>query len=80
MQERILYAMCELEDGRFNKAANIIGHTMRYHPHGDMAIEDALVKIAQKELLIDTQGNWGNLVTGDQAAARDTLKPDCLFC
>ena len=69
VQRRILHAMFELEDGRYNKAANIIGHTMRYHPHGDMAIEDALVKIAQKDLLIDTQGNWGNLATGDRAAA-----------
>lgn len=69
VQRRILHAMNELEDGRFNKAANIIGHTMRYHPHGDMAIEDALVKIAQKELLIDMQGNWGNIATGDPAAA-----------
>ncbi|NRA63785.1 MAG: DNA gyrase/topoisomerase IV subunit A [Pseudobacteriovorax sp.] len=69
VQRRILHAMNELEDGRYNKAANIIGHTMRYHPHGDMAIEDALVKIAQKDLLIDTQGNWGNIATGDRAAA-----------
>ncbi|MFW7378870.1 MAG: DNA gyrase/topoisomerase IV subunit A [Oligoflexus sp.] len=69
VQRRILHAMFELEDGRYNKAANIIGHTMRYHPHGDMAIEDALVKIAQKDFLIDTQGNWGNLLTGDRAAA-----------
>jgi topoisomerase-4 subunit A len=69
VQRRILYALWELDDGRLNKAANIIGHTMRYHPHGDMAIEDALVKIAQKDLLIDTQGNWGNIFTGDRAAA-----------
>jgi topoisomerase-4 subunit A len=69
VQRRILYALKELDDGRFNKAANIIGHTMRYHPHGDMAIEDALVKLAQKELLFDLQGNWGNLLTGDRAAA-----------
>lgn len=69
VQRRLLHAMHELEDGRYNKAANIIGHTMRYHPHGDMAIEDALVKMAQKELLIDTQGNWGNPATGDRAAA-----------
>ncbi|WP_141734744.1 DNA gyrase/topoisomerase IV subunit A [Oligoflexus tunisiensis] len=69
VQRRILYALWELDDGRLNKAANVIGHTMRYHPHGDMAIEDALVKIAQKELLIDTQGNWGNIFTGDRAAA-----------
>lgn len=69
VQRRILYSMYELEDGRYNKAANVIGHTMRYHPHGDMAISDAMVKIAQKDLLIDTQGNWGNPVTGDVAAA-----------
>ena len=69
VQRRILHSMNELEDGRYNKAANIIGNTMKYHPHGDMAIEDALVKMAQKELLIDTQGNWGNTATGDRAAA-----------
>lgn len=69
VQRRILHALKELDDGRFNKAANIIGHTMRYHPHGDMAIEDALVKLAQKELLFDLQGNWGNILTGDRAAA-----------
>ncbi len=69
VQRRILYALWELDDGRLNKAANVIGHTMRYHPHGDMAIEDALVKIAQKDLLIDMQGNWGNIFTGDRAAA-----------
>ena len=69
VQRRILHSMNELEDGRYNKAANIIGHTMKYHPHGDMAIEDAMVKMAQKDLLIDTQGNWGNTATGDRAAA-----------
>lgn len=69
VQRRLLHAMYELEDGRYNKAANIIGHTMRYHPHGDAAIGDALIKLGQKELLIDTQGNWGNLLTGDRAAA-----------
>ncbi|MCX6129322.1 MAG: DNA gyrase/topoisomerase IV subunit A [Proteobacteria bacterium] len=69
VQRRILHALWELDDGRLNKAANIIGHTMRYHPHGDMAIEDALVKLAQKDLLIDMQGNWGNTFTGDRAAA-----------
>lgn len=69
VQRRILHALWELDDGRLNKAANVIGHTMRYHPHGDMAIEDALVKIGQKELLIDMQGNWGNILTGDRAAA-----------
>ena len=69
VQRRILHSMNELEDGRYNKAANVIGNTMKYHPHGDMAIEDAMVKMAQKELLIDTQGNWGNTATGDRAAA-----------
>ena len=69
VQRRILHGMFELEDGRYNKAANIIGHTMCYHPHGDAAIGEALVKIAQKDLLIDTQGNWGNTLTGDDAAA-----------
>ncbi len=69
VQRRILHALWELDDGRLNKAANVIGHTMRYHPHGDMAIEDALVKIAQKEYLIEMQGNWGNIFTGDRAAA-----------
>lgn len=69
VQRRILHAMWELEDGRYNKAANIIGHTMRYHPHGDAAIADAMVKMSQKELLIDTQGNWGNVATGDRSAA-----------
>ena len=69
VQRRILHSMDELEDGRYNKAANVIGNTMKYHPHGDMAITDAMVKIAQKDLLIDMQGNWGNTVTGDSAAA-----------
>ncbi|MBI2602093.1 MAG: DNA gyrase/topoisomerase IV subunit A [Deltaproteobacteria bacterium] len=69
VQRRILHSLWEMDDGRFNKAANVIGHTMRYHPHGDMAICDALVKLAQKGLLIDMQGNWGNPLTGDQAAA-----------
>lgn len=69
VQRRILHALNELDDGRFNKAANVIGHTMRYHPHGDAAIQDAMVKLGQKELLIDTQGNWGNVATGDSAAA-----------
>ncbi|MDP3461574.1 MAG: DNA gyrase/topoisomerase IV subunit A [Bacteroidales bacterium] len=69
VQRRLLHAMNQLDDGRFNKVANIIGHTMQYHPHGDASIGDALVQIGQKELLIDTQGNWGNLLTGDGAAA-----------
>ena len=69
VQRRILHAMKTIDDGRFNKVANIIGQTMQYHPHGDAAINDALVKLGQKELLIDTQGNWGDVQTGDSAAA-----------
>lgn len=69
VQRRLLHAMYELEDGRYNKVANIIGHTMKYHPHGDASIGDALVQMGQKDLLIDTQGNWGNVLTGDRAAA-----------
>ena len=69
VQRRILHSMWEKDDGRYHKVANIIGHTMQYHPHGDAAIGDALVKLGQKELLIDTQGNWGDIRTGDQAAA-----------
>ncbi|MDR0969284.1 MAG: DNA gyrase/topoisomerase IV subunit A [Lentimicrobiaceae bacterium] len=69
VQRRILHAMRNLDDGRFNKVANIIGNTMQYHPHGDASIGDALVQLGQKELLIETQGNWGNILTGDRAAA-----------
>ncbi len=69
VQRRLLHSMRELEDGRYNKVANIIGNTMKYHPHGDASIGDALVQLGQKELLIDTQGNWGNTLTGDSAAA-----------
>ncbi|RLD43592.1 MAG: DNA gyrase/topoisomerase IV subunit A, partial [Bacteroidetes bacterium] len=69
VQRRILHAMNRLDDGRFNKVANIIGHTMQFHPHGDTSIGDALVQLGQKELLIDMQGNWGNTLTGDRAAA-----------
>lgn len=69
VQRRIMHAMREMDDGRYNKVANIIGQTMQYHPHGDASIGDALVQLGQKELLIDTQGNWGNLLTGDGAAA-----------
>lgn len=69
VQRRILHSMKELDDGRFNKVANIVGNTMQYHPHGDASIGDALVQLGQKELLIDTQGNWGNILTGDSAAA-----------
>ncbi len=69
VQRRLLHAMKELDDGRYNKVANIIGHTMKYHPHGDASIGDALVQLGQKDLLVDTQGNWGNIHTGDSAAA-----------
>ncbi len=69
VQRRILHTMSKIEDGRFNKVANIIGATMSYHPHGDASIGDALVQLGQKELLVDTQGNWGNILTGDSAAA-----------
>ncbi|WP_319229662.1 DNA gyrase/topoisomerase IV subunit A [Draconibacterium orientale] len=69
VQRRIMHAMREMDDGRYNKVANIIGQTMQYHPHGDASIGDAIVQIGQKELLIDSQGNWGNILTGDGAAA-----------
>ncbi len=69
VQRRILHSLKEMDDGRFNKAANVIGNTMKYHPHGDASIGDAMVQIGQKELLIDTQGNWGDPITGDSAAA-----------
>ncbi len=69
VQRRILHSMWDLDDGRYNKVANIIGHTMKYHPHGDASIGDALVQLGQKDLLIDCQGNWGNIFTGDRAAA-----------
>lgn len=69
VQRRILHTMKELDDGRYNKVANIVGFTMQYHPHGDASIKDALVQLGQKNLLIDTQGNWGNILTGDDAAA-----------
>ena len=69
VQRRILHSMKRLDDGRYNKVANIIGHTMQYHPHGDVSIGDALVQLGQKDLLVDTQGNWGNIYTGDGAAA-----------
>ena len=69
VQRRILHSMKDLDDGRFNKVANIVGHTMQYHPHGDASISDAIVQIGQKDLLIETQGNWGNVLTGDSAAA-----------
>ncbi len=69
VQRRIMHALKELDDGRYNKVANVVGHTMQYHPHGDASIGDAMVQIGQKDLLIDTQGNWGNILTGDRAAA-----------
>ena len=69
VQRRILHSMKDLDDGRYNKVANIVGHTMQYHPHGDASIADAMVQIGQKDLLIDAQGNWGNILTGDRAAA-----------
>jgi len=69
VQRRILHSMKELDDGRYNKVANIVGHTMQYHPHGDASISDAMVQVGQKDLLIDMQGNWGNILTGDRAAA-----------
>ena len=69
VQRRIMQSLKDLDDGRYNKVANIVGHTMQYHPHGDASIGDAMVQIGQKDLLIDTQGNWGNVLTGDSAAA-----------
>lgn len=69
VQRRILHSMRRLDDGRYNKVANIVGHTMQFHPHGDQSIGDALVQLGQKDLLVDCQGNWGNILTGDGAAA-----------
>src|SRR5690606_10380391 len=69
VQRRLLHSMKRMDDGRYNKVANIIGHTMQFHPHGDASIGDALVGLGQKDVLIDTQGNWGNILTGDNAAA-----------
>ena len=69
VQRRILHSMKRMDDGRYNKVANIVGHTMQFHPHGDASIGDALVQMGQKNLLVDTQGNWGNILTGDRAAA-----------
>src|SRR6186713_2041121 len=69
VQRRIMHAMKEMDDGRFNKVANVIGQTMQYHPHGDASIGDAIVNIGQKGLMVDTQGNWGDVRTGDSAAA-----------
>ena len=69
VQRRLLHALKEMDDGRFHKVANVIGQTMKYHPHGDASIGDALVQLGQKNILIDSQGNWGNIFTGDSAAA-----------
>ena len=69
VQRRILHSMKRMDDGRYNKVANIVGHTMQFHPHGDASIGDALVQMGQKDLVIDCQGNWGNILTGDPAAA-----------
>ena len=69
VRRRLLHALKEMDDGRYNKVANVIGNTMKYHPHGDASIGDALVNMGQKDLLIDMQGNWGNILTGDRAAA-----------
>ena len=69
VQRRILHSMKRMDDGRYNKVANIVGHTMQFHPHGDASIGDALVQLGQKDLLVDCQGNWGNILTGDRAAA-----------
>ncbi len=69
VQRRIMHSMKRMDDGRYNKVANIVGHTMQFHPHGDASIKDALVQLGQKDLLVDCQGNWGNIITGDDAAA-----------
>ena len=69
VQRRILHSLNEMDDGRFHKVANVIGNTMKFHPHGDASIGDAMVQIGQRELLLDCQGNWGNILTGDRAAA-----------
>ena len=78
VQRRILHSMKRMDDGRYNKVANIVGHTMQFHPHGDASIGDALVQLGQKDLLVDCQGNWGNILTGDRAALRDTSRRACL--
>ena len=74
VQRRILHSMRRMEDGRYNKVANIVGHTMQFHPHGDASIGDALVQLGQKDLLIDCQGNWGNILTGDRQPPPVTSK------
>lgn len=78
VQRRILHSMKEMDDGRYNKVANIIGNTMKYHPHGDASIGDALVQLGQKELLIDMQGNWGIPSQETEQPQLDTLRLDCL--
>src|SRR4026209_451491 len=80
VQRRILHAMKEMDDGRYNKVENIIGQAMQYHPHGDASIGDALVNMGQKDLLIDTQGNWGDLRTGDEAAAARDIEARLSKC
>ena len=77
VQRRILHSMWEMNDGRYNKVANIVGNTMKYHPHGDNSIYGALVTLGQKELLIDCQGNWGNILTGDGPLLAGTLRRVC---
>ena len=78
VQRRILHSMFDLDDGRYHKVANIIGYTMQFHPHGDAAIGDALVNMGQRDLLIDCQGNWGDVRTGDSAAAPRYIAPVAL--
>ena len=80
VQRRILHSMKRMDDGRYNKVANIVGHTMQFHPHGDASIGDALVQMGQKDLLVDCQGNWGNILTGDSAAAPRYIEPNKMFC
>lgn len=77
VQRRILHAMKVVDDGRYNKVANIVGQTMQYHPHGDASIKDALVQLGQKDLLIDCQGNWGNILTATRPPRADTSKRGC---
>jgi topoisomerase-4 subunit A len=80
VQRRILHAMKEMDDGRFNKVANIIGQSMQYHPHGDASIGDALVNMGQKDIMVETQGNWGDVRTGDEAAAARYIEARCQIC
>ena len=80
VQRRILHSMKELDDGRFNKVANVVGHTMQFHPHGDASISDAIVQIGQKDLLIETQGNWGNILREIELQHLDILRRDFKIC